>query len=595
MLKRLLLPLTLAHQLMLIVLVLAAMGIAGMSLAGWQAQRIQGSAHAINVAGSLRMQSYRLLAAVPLNAGHQPLITTMEHDLASPELERAAALANQRMQLSNLITYWQASVRPSLQHAQHQRQVSHEIALFVVQLDALVSAFDHTTELSIKRVVLWQKSLAALFGLVVLFTIIWLRRRLLSPWRQLLSMAHAVARRDFTPRVCLRGFDEMATLSRAFNSMATELAASYRQLEQRVAEKTAGLARKNEMLSFLYQASRWLHTAGSIQACITPIFTDLQKLTGLEAITLHLYDVPGLARESALSLPADSTGKGLSPGTGIISWRLCDDNQHYGLVLARLPEDVTLSQDEHQMIETLMELLSATLVQQQQAEHHQQFIVMEERSTIARELHDSIAQSLAAMKMQVSCLQMQASPLPEESQTLLSQIRSQLDSSWRQLRELLTTFRLELKQPGLRPALEASCAEFSARMTLPVQLSYQLPAQHLPAYQAIHVVQIVREALNNSFRHANCRQAGVTVSLKSSGIEVVIWDDGCGFRGSERGNHYGLVIMRDRAESLNGSLAFRPRCGGGTDVVLHFVPKAPCARFPGESHEPTNPGHRTID
>lgn len=87
---------------------------------------------------------------------------------------------------------------------------------------------------------------------------------------------------------------------------------------------------------------------------------------------------------------------------------------------------------------------------------------MEERATIARELHDSIAQSLSCMKMQVSCLQMQGDSLPDESRLLLGQIRNELNTSWAQLRELLTTFRLQLTEAGLRPALEASCQEYSA-------------------------------------------------------------------------------------------------------------------------------------
>lgn len=66
MIKRLCAPLTLANQLALVVLMLALLGLAGMAVSAWLIQGIQGSAHAINKAGSLRMQSYRLLAAVPL-------------------------------------------------------------------------------------------------------------------------------------------------------------------------------------------------------------------------------------------------------------------------------------------------------------------------------------------------------------------------------------------------------------------------------------------------------------------------------------------------------------------------------------------------
>jgi two-component system nitrate/nitrite sensor histidine kinase NarX len=65
--------------------------------------------------------------------------------------------------------------------------------------------------------------------------------------------------------------------------------------------------------------------------------------------------------------------------------------------------------------------------------------------------------------------------MPESSRQLLSQIRNELNTSWAQLRELLTTFRLQLTEPGLRPALEASCQEYSARLGFPVKLDYQLP------------------------------------------------------------------------------------------------------------------------
>lgn len=79
----------------------------------------------------------------------------------------------------------------------------------------------------------------------------------------------------------------------------------------------------------------------------------------------------------------------------------------------------------------LVEQLTATLALDRHQERQQQLIVMEERATIARELHDSIAQSLSCMKMQVSCLQMQGDALPESSRELLSQIRNELNASGR--------------------------------------------------------------------------------------------------------------------------------------------------------------------
>ncbi|WP_218550334.1 type IV pili methyl-accepting chemotaxis transducer N-terminal domain-containing protein, partial [Salmonella enterica] len=85
MFKRCFSPLTLVNQLALIVMLSTAIGVAGMAVSGWLVQGVQCSAHAINKAGSLRMQSYRLLAVVPLDAKDQKLLDEMEQTAFSPE------------------------------------------------------------------------------------------------------------------------------------------------------------------------------------------------------------------------------------------------------------------------------------------------------------------------------------------------------------------------------------------------------------------------------------------------------------------------------------------------------------------------------
>lgn len=225
-----------------------------------------------------------------------------------------------------------------------------------------------------------------------------------------------------------------------------------------------------------------------------------------------------------------------------------------------------------------MEQLTSTLALDRHQEKQQQLIVMEERATIARELHDSIAQSLSCMKMQVSCLQMQGDALPTESRQLLGQIRNELNTSWAQLRELLTTFRLQLTEPGLRPALEASCQEYSAHFGFTVQLDYQLPPRFVPSHQAIHLLQIAREALSNALKHASATEVTVTVSQRDNQVRLVVADNGRGVPDhAERSNHYGLIIMRDRAQSLRGDCQVRRRETGGTEVIVTFIPEK---RFP---------------
>ena len=254
MLKRCLSPLTLVNQLALIVLLSTAIGVTGMAISGWLVQGVQGNAHAINEAGSLRMQSYRLLASVPLTQADQPLIDEMERTAFSPELERAAIRDGQQSQLKALQGYWHTQLEPGLKRAEDWETVAQDVAGFVSRIDHLVSSFDRTTELRIDRVVMVHRAMALFMGLLLIFTVIWLRARLLNPWKQLLAMARAVTQRDFTQRTHISGRNEMAMLGEALNTMSAELSESYAVLEQRVQEKTAGLEQKNEILSFLWQA-----------------------------------------------------------------------------------------------------------------------------------------------------------------------------------------------------------------------------------------------------------------------------------------------------------------------------------------------------
>ncbi|HGL4051805.1 TPA: nitrate/nitrite two-component system sensor histidine kinase NarX [Citrobacter koseri] len=598
MFKRCLSPLTLVNQLALIVLLSTAIGVAGMAISGWLVQGVQGSAHAINKAGSLRMQSYRLLAAVPLSAHDQKLLDEMKQTAFSPELTRAAERDGQQEQLRALQDYWHTELAPGLQRAQDRNAVAGDVMRFVTGLDRLVTAFDHTTELRIERVVIVHRLMAIFMALLFVFTIIWLRARLLQPWKQLLSMARAVSQRDFTQRAHISGRNEMAMLGSALNNMSEELAESYAVLEQRVQEKTAGLEHKNQILSFLWQANRRLHSQVPLCERLSPVLNGLQNLTLLHDIELRVYDLEDEDNHQEFTCQSDSScddkGCHLCPrgalpainGGTTLKWRLTDAHTQYGILLATLPHGRHLSHDQQQMIDTLVEQLTATLALDRNQERQQQLIVMEERATIARELHDSIAQSLSCMKMQVSCLQMQGATLPESSRELLSQIRNELNTSWVQLRELLTTFRLQLTEPGLRPALEASCQEYSARFGFTVKLDYQLPPRRVPSHQAIHLLQIAREALSNALKHSHADEVAVAVVQNGNQVKLTVKDNGCGVpENAERSNHYGMIIMRDRAQSLRGDCRVRRRETGGTEVAVTFIPETNFTEVQGDTHE----------
>ena len=206
--------------------------------------------------------------------------------------------------------------------------------------------------------------------------------------------------------------------------------------------------------------------------------------------------------------------------------------------------------------------------------------VLEERAAIARELHDSLAQSLSFMKIQLARLQsFQAHGHFDSSnsvQTITSQLRQGLDNAYRELRELLATFRVHMDVRGLGFAIDSAIEEFSQRSGLPISLDNRLVGAPLTVNEEFHVLHVVREALSNILHHASAKTVWIAMALQENGTAVItIDDDGVGYRPREfnLSSHHGQTIMKERAASLGGTIDIAPRDNGGTRVRLKFTPK----------------------
>ena len=587
MLKRVLPSLSLVSQTTLLMLLLGLLGIGGMSMAAWMAGSIEGNAHAINKAGSLRMQSYRLLSEVPLDGKNTAYIRQIEADQNSVDLLQAVERENLQPQFQALRNYWQTTLRDQILTAKHPQDVSANIAVFVGQLDVLVAELEHKTEYHLQQISLIQRGLVTVTLLLLALTIWFLRRHLLAPWRSLLSQASAITAGDFSHRYQRKrvangdAHNEMDILGDSLNSMSLALAELVDNLAQRVAEKTADLQQKNQMLDYLYRVSRQLHTSEPLEARMEPVLKELQLLTPLSGVQLRQYENNSaevfneFSNASPRQPVSPKVGEHANDGGESLSWSLRDERENYGVLLAQLPPGKNLNDAHQQLISTLLEQLTSTLMLARQAEHQQQLMLMEERSAIARELHDSLAQSLSCLKIQVACLQMHAAAFSEEDQNVLQQMRDELSTAYRQLRELLTTFRLTLNTPGLRAALQHTVDEFSRRMGLTIDFDYQIPPRSVPANQGIHLLHIAREALNNAYKHANATQVSLSLHCVDGEITLRICDNGEGISPNvERQNHYGLIIMQDRASTLHGKCRVARRPDGGTEVTVRFRPEA---------------------
>ena len=219
----------------------------------------------------------------------------------------------------------------------------------------------------------------------------------------------------------------------------------------------------------------------------------------------------------------------------------------------------------------------------------------DERAAIARELHDSLAQSLSYLKIQASRLQhlidhgdSKQHTRGDDLEGVCQEIRSSLNLAYRQLRELMTTFRLTMNGRNLGQALEEAVEELEKRSGIVFVLDNRLDADLLSVDEEMQVLQVIREALSNVVRHAHARRANIALSREGERTVVLtVDDDGVGIDGAtNRDQHHGLIIMQERAHSLGGEMKIRTLVGGGTRVEVSFAARtaAPSSR-PGARPE----------
>lgn len=167
---------------------------------------------------------------------------------------------------------------------------------------------------------------------------------------------------------------------------------------------------------------------------------------------------------------------------------------------------------------------------------------------------------------------MQSDLTSQNSIDLLATMRKEVNITYSQLRELITSFRLRLNQTGFYASLMELIEEFNQKLKFNIQLKYQLPLNIIQSKHAFHLLQFLREALNNVYKHAKATQVIIDLTIDDNQIITLsIADNGIGIQNNvKQDNHYGMVIMRDRAEILNGNLIINSQPQQGTQVMIKF-------------------------
>jgi len=517
-------------------------------------------AEAVNVAGSLRMQMYRL--AWDTTRDPQQLtqhIQIYQQTLSSPALQHLERpwvpqeVASRYRYLRDSWPQLQLTLQPERAQIYQQR-----VASYVSEIDRFVLALQHYAELKMHLV-----AASSLFGFLAivalaLWTIRFIRRNVVRPLDSLVTASQYVEQANFSfPPLSVSQPTELGVLAQAFTHMAERLHSHYRLLELAVRNKTEDLTQANRTLKLLYECSQVLTSSP-----LNPeLFQGLLRLVQRrEALTV-------------LSITSDGIDFQAGVAEDDLAWQRLPLQQEDQL-LGELCWQTRRAPPADELMQSLANMLARSLWIWQTQKQYQQMLLIEERSTIARELHDSLAQSLSFLRIQLTLLRRNVDHTQPQAQSIIAEFDRALAEAYQQLRELLTTFRLTIEQADLVQAMQAMIAPLQEQSHAAIAFDYQSGLQTLDAQQQVHVLQIAREALLNAIRHAQAQQIHIFYQRDEDAFHLLtIEDDGCGIRSLEEPpGHYGLTIMAERAARLSGSLLITPQTRG-TRVTLRFPPR----------------------
>jgi signal transduction histidine kinase len=211
--------------------------------------------------------------------------------------------------------------------------------------------------------------------------------------------------------------------------------------------------------------------------------------------------------------------------------------------------------------------------------------IAEERERIAREMHDSLAQVLGYVNTKAQAVQeLLARGQTERASAQVAQLGEAARAAYADVREGILALRTSLGAGrGLLEVLSEYLERWQEQSELDATLTVQpsgASLERMPPAAELQLLRIVQEALANVRKHAAASQVEVRITVQPALIETVVVDDGRGFAAqrervsADRLPHFGLATMRERAESVGGTLEVISGPGEGTRVVVRLPLRA---------------------
>ncbi|MGV0986219.1 MAG: type IV pili methyl-accepting chemotaxis transducer N-terminal domain-containing protein [Limnohabitans sp.] len=593
----------------------------------WVTWKLSGGAAALNEAGRMRMQTWRLTSEVQaqLPAAHIEALTR--------EFDRSMQVLKNGDASRPLFVPWDPQVRqryaeverlwhnqktrfmasPSMDHAslvQHTNTFLMAIDRFVLSIEDQMAGL--TAVLNLFQFVMMALAIGG--AVVMLYTGY---MYVINPLSNLRDGLRKIESAQFSVRVDVASNDEFGQVASGFNRMAATLQSLYGNLEAQVAAKTQRIAAQKERLEALYGVSDFLSQTNEVNELTQGFAQRVRRLMKADAIALRWSgedaskllllasdEFPIVMQEEEKCLKAGACACGQPPAgarsrvipilnsdvaplqhcarmgyVGMVSVPVRMHNKVLGEINLFYKSQVSLAAEELELMDTLASHLATAVEGLRAVVLDREAAIAGERSLLARELHDSIAQSLAFLKIQVQLLRTAMSKSDTaKTELALGELDSGLKESIADVRELLLHFRTRTQADDIDRAVQETLQKFQHQTGL--QVSRKVTGEGLPLPQdvQIHVLHVLQEALSNVRKHADAQ--GVEIEIhKGEPWRFLVRDDGVGFsEGGQRSElQVGLRIMRERADQIGASVTVDSAVGQGTTVTLRvptaFLPK----------------------
>ncbi len=401
-----------------------------------------------------------------------------------------------------------------------------------------------------------------------------------------------------------RAVDPIVWGGLAFAAIWIVFSWAIRQERERISNEARmleALRESNERLELLYEINQRVASSATLDEVLDYAITLPARLVDAAAATIMLTDEQGqpytarvtgidagaLERARAAfglrimpTLPAQPT---ILRPQQLCGWASClilplaeRQVQPIGWIEAFLKEGETALYEARQpLLATVASELAEAIVNSRRRDRVIASVaaveraISAERTRIARDLHDGVAQSLAFMRMRINLwedwLEQDPARLREEFATFKANLRAQIE----ELRRAIFALRpIEIGQLGFTGALRRFVAEFAEQNDWDIDIDLNELPPDLPPVLELAAFRFVQEALNNTAKHAQARRLWVKLGVRDHGLIIHVRDDGVGFNPGEEppAGHLGLRQMRERAAALDGQVTIISRPGHGTEV-----------------------------